>query len=162
MHQSLLGDHTTGSFVYQFSEPAFWVTASSTPCLSVFKPVSLQNPAEPCFTDAKKSYNYWLTREKVLRAIYSGKINLEEYRGKAQSLEKDFVNGYGALDKKDASALDAFCKTCAKREGEFIASYAKEGEEALKAEDVPSSWKKRNAKLLKGDPFSPFLKRRIK
>lgn len=162
MHQSFLGDHTTGSFVYQFGEPVFWVTGSSTPCLSVFKPVSLQNPYEPCFTDAKKAYSYWLTREKVLRALYCEKINLEQYKEKAQTLEKEFVRGYDRLDKKDANAVKAFCENCSKREVEFIASYAKEGEEILKAEDIPSSWKKRNAKLLKGDPFSPFLQRRVK
>ncbi len=162
MHQSLLGDHTTGSFIYQFGEPVLWVTGSSTPCLSVFKPVSLQNPSTPCFTDAKKSYNYWLAREKVLRAVYCGKINIGQYKEKAASLEKEFLSGYAALDKKDAQSVKDFCENCAKREEKFIAFYQNEGEDVFKEEDITSNWKKRNAKLFKGDPFSPFLKRRIK
>lgn len=162
MHQSFMGDHTTGSFVYQLGEPVIWVTASSSPCLSVFKPVSLENPAEPCFTDAKKSYGYWLAREKVLRALYCEKINLGQYRENIEKLQREFLNGYAKLDKKDAAAVKAFCQDCAKKEGEFIASYRAEGEEILKDENIPSVWKKRNAKLLKGDPFSPFLQRRVK
>ena len=62
MHQSLLGDHTTGSMVVDIKEkmPTVWITGSSTPCLSIYKPVYFNNIVAPLFLEEEKSLAYWL------------------------------------------------------------------------------------------------------
>jgi secernin len=127
MHQSALGDHTTGSIAVTYGKDmSIWATGSSTPCLSVFKPVVFGQATPPVFTDEKQSLNYWLTREYLARAIFCGHIELKSYKEKARELEKEFVKKY--QDAVNAGADNArlvkICKECSDAEAAFVDGFA--------------------------------------
>lgn len=126
MHQSLVGDHTTGSFVAALTdEPCIWVTGCSTPCMSAFKPLFMHNPL-PQFTDEKQAYEYWLKREYLNRAVMSGLVDADEHRLKVQCLENGFVAEYRELvaNNADLDTLSAFSVKCFAEEEAFIDDYA--------------------------------------
>lgn len=128
MHQSVLGDHTTGSMVVNLAEdfPTVWITGCSTPCLSLFKPTFLGALTGPLFDDEQKSLEYWLKREYLLRGIYGGHINETAYRIRLLALQSQWIDEEKALREAKATKDDfiRFAKSAAKQEEEFIDSYA--------------------------------------
>ncbi len=153
MHQSFLGDHTTGSMVVDFREdiPVIWVTGSSTPCLSVFKPVFFGHINPPVFLDEKDSLNYWLKREYLNRAIFAGLTNADSHIKQVKEIEEDFISGYESLLKKGATVeqFADFSKKCSEKEETFINSYSKIIE-AVKNRTVqlPGMWGKKTKRLI--------------
>lgn len=148
----LFGDHTTGSMAvwYLDGNPYIWVTGSSTPCLSVFKPVSLDIPFAPVFPEGREedALKYWLEREKVLRAVYGRDIDAADFREKAMAMEKEFVSNAEELITKKASieAYAEFCTVCAKKESEFIAEFSAAATRGS-GERLPKFWAKKNQTL---------------
>ncbi len=152
MHQSFLGDHTTGSMVVDSREdiPVIWITGSSTPCLSVFKPVFFGHINPPVFLDFNSSMDYWLKREYLNRAIFGGFVDADMHTKKVMELEEEFILGYEALVKAKAGIeeLAVFSKKCAEKEEAFINSYA-EIIEKVKNQEVklPGLWGKKTKRL---------------
>ncbi|HNZ77146.1 MAG TPA: carcinine hydrolase/isopenicillin-N N-acyltransferase family protein [Bacilli bacterium] len=105
MHQSLLGDHTTGSMVVDIKEkmPTVWITGSSTPCLSIYKPVYFNNIVAPLFLEEEKSLAYWLKYEYLLRAIYSGYVDEETYLMKRNHIQNELFVREANLRKQNAT-----------------------------------------------------------
>lgn len=127
MHQSLLGDHTTGSMAVRYGKtPSIWITGSSAPCLSVFKPVIFGQSIPPVFFAEDESLEYWKTREYLNRAIFCGHIDAKAHREKAMLLEKGFIDGYDELNNRNAKSAEIaeFCRECAKKEQAFIDGYS--------------------------------------
>lgn len=127
MHQSALGDHTTGSLVVDFGKRmSVWVTGSSTPCLSAFKPVMFGETSAPVFEKEEDSLKYWLDREYLNRAVYGGHIDQNELRTKLNQLEGDFLKKYyDALDKNASDdELKKICQNCSLEEQKLVASYS--------------------------------------
>lgn len=151
MHQSALGDQTTGSIVVNYGKsPAVWITGSSSPCLSVFKPVMFGEYAPPVFEQEKDSLHYWLKREYLNRAIFCGYVHADDFRKEAHALEDDFIKRYLDAEKNNATEkqMRELCLECARREESFIDSYhgiingVKSGEVKLKGQ-----WAKRTRNL---------------
>lgn len=128
MHQSSLGDHTTGSFIFDFNTGVAWVSGCSTPCLAIFKPVLFGEIIPPVFSDENQSLDYWLTREYLVRAIYGGSIDLAEYRTKRAKLQEKMLKEYDLLAfcKADRAAIMKFCVKCEALESQFIEEYGRE------------------------------------
>lgn len=126
MHQSLLGDQTTGSLAYDYHTGLLWLTGASLPCLSVFKPVIFGAPVPPVFADEKDSLEYWLEREYLHRALMSGLADVNEYRLAARALEAQFISESELLvtQNADMETLKAFCAECSEKEKAFIKSYS--------------------------------------
>ncbi len=105
MHQSLLGDHTTGSMVVDIKEkmPTIWLTGSSTPCLSIYKPTYFGNLVAPLFVDEEKSLAYWLRYEYLLRAIYAGYVDEEVYLIKRNHIQNNLFEKEAALRAENAT-----------------------------------------------------------
>jgi secernin len=89
----LIGDHTTGSYVAHLRTDActYWVTGASTPCLSVYKPVWLDEDA-PLFSEAEpaKAVEYWKLRERFHRMAMAGLIDCPPYLEARDRLEENF------------------------------------------------------------------------
>lgn len=166
MHQSLLGSHTTGSFAVDYHNDGFvvWSTGSSTPCLSVFKPSVFGHVAAPVFSDKRRSLDFWLEREKVVRAIYAGLIDKELFQKRARALETGFLLKYAELKDKNADfeTLTAFCDECEAAEKAFYAEYKLSADSLFKnLNRLPKQWRNKTLKLGK-NVFAESLAERIK
>ena len=126
MHQSMLGDQTTGSMVVHYGkQTTIWITGSSSPCMSIFKPVVFGDIYSPVFSSDFDSCNYWLKREYLSRAIFSGYIDVEVFQKNANILENEFITEINNAINENVNEveLSKICKNCSDREEEFINSY---------------------------------------
>lgn len=100
----LFGDHTTGSYVAELgpNRDTYWLTGSSTPCISVFKPYwMIDHELELVFSEAEqdKSLAFWHLRERAHRMILERKIkDLETYHLKRSQLEQELLDMVNQLD----------------------------------------------------------------
>ncbi|MDD3862881.1 MAG: peptidase U34 [Clostridia bacterium] len=163
MHAGFLGDHTTGSMLASMKDDfiTVWITGSSTPCLSIFKPLYFDRlesfVVPPCFTDEASSLDYWLKREKFNRAIYGGLVNLDDWLKAARELEREFIEGDNKLKNKNATLekLIEFSAKCSKKEeklinkftSEYLAKNTSVKEINLEQLKLPNFWAKRTKKL---------------
>ncbi len=150
MHAGGIGDHTTGSMAvfYVSGKPYVWVTGSSTPCLSVFKPVSFGKTQAPVFADEKDSFAYFLQREKVNRAIYAKLIDAKAHRESIKKLETTFIEEFKTYIKNDGKNYYNFCIECAKEEQKLYDSYLSQVNLLEQGEgNLPPYWQKKNQKL---------------
>lgn len=87
----LIGDHTTGSYVASLGgkENTYFLTGSSTPCISVFKPYTLSdNKILSGEGEEDKALAFWQLREELHRMVLENRIpNLDDYLSKAHALE---------------------------------------------------------------------------
>ena len=118
---NLFGDQTTGSYFGEINK-MYFVTGSSFPCLSIFKPLSAK--AEVLPKDEKQALNFWINRELVNRHILSGNIKLNNYLQKAKSLEEEFMKM--ALNAKNEEELETVSKQCFEKENNFVLSLLEE------------------------------------
>lgn len=81
----MFGDQTTGSYAAEIGKVSF-VTGSSFPCLSVFKPLSPKALVLP--ENEKDALAYWVRRELVNRHIMSGVSFAVDYLYAGRELER--------------------------------------------------------------------------
>ena len=115
---NLFGDQTTGSYFGEINK-CYFVTGSSFPCLSIYKP--LTKDAEILPEDEETALKYWLKHEKLNRHIMSGNINIKEYSQNAELLQEEFINL--ALNAKSKVELERISKYCFEKENAFVESY---------------------------------------
>lgn len=151
MHNSTLGDHTTGSMIVNLTlqNPTIWVTGCSTPCLALYKPVYFGYPIPPLFALEKESLAYWLDREYLHRAIFSGLVDEKAYKAKIVDLQNRLIELEVRLrdenrPMKEFLDLSKYACDC---EAKIISSYSniietvKDGEVKL-----VGNWNKRQLK----------------
>jgi len=142
MHQSLLGDHTTGSMIVHSRKTidTIWINGCSTPCLSLYKPTYFGAVIPPVFVSEDDSLKYWIDREYLVRAIYAGLIDKEAYTKKLSALQKQFIEGDQRLvgSKPTKNDLKEFAMKCNIYEQEFVDQYR----------DIIDKVKNKEAKLL--------------
>ncbi|MGE5455094.1 MAG: hypothetical protein ACM3O9_07865, partial [Methylocystaceae bacterium] len=102
----LIGDHTTGSYVADLSKTTctYWVTGSSTPCLSTFKPLWLDMAAElmPEENNFAEALEFWYQREVLNRAILQGQLpEVDKYLQKRDALENNWLQNASHLTLSD-------------------------------------------------------------
>ena len=90
-----IGDHTTQSMVVELLENGqirIWVTGSSLPCMSIFKPFLFGNECvAPVFKEGDDyARNYWLGMEKFQRELLGKKIPADYYQERDE-LEKNLI-----------------------------------------------------------------------
>lgn len=89
----LAATQTTASWVAELKPSAmqYWVTATSTPCLSVFKPVSIQSPIDlgpwPSETYHEQSI-WWRHERRVRRMLYA----TPEFMAERDALENEWLH----------------------------------------------------------------------
>lgn len=101
---AVIGDHTTGSYVASLSEDldTYWLTGSSTPCISIFKPYWLVNNEVLFSTEQEQeALNFWLLRERLHRLVLENKVeNLDDYLESGAKLEKEMLQQVENLNQK--------------------------------------------------------------
>lgn len=116
----LVGDQTTASLVVALDDQMrVYVTGSSAPCLSLFKPVVFGEVQQPVFApDDSDGLKYWYERERFLRGCI-GKAIPNDYERERDVLESEWM--------RDAERLtgDAYAALCRKAAGEERAFYAR-------------------------------------
>jgi dipeptidase len=165
MHKSMLGDHTTNSMIIikEKGKSLIWLTGSSTPCLSAFKPVPFSALVQPVFSEKKKSLDYWLNREYLVRAIYAGLVDEKEYKKKIYGLEQNFIEETKELIKNtsEEELLNFYIK-CANKEKDLLETYRREINEIKNNPKLlPKLWRGLTLKLGK-HVFERKLENRLK
>ena len=98
----LVGDHTTGSYVASLSDTrnTYWLTGSSTPCISVFKPYWMTE-GEILFSDEQEeALNYWMLREEFHRLVQQNKVpDLKTHLQAGAALERKALNEVASLGR---------------------------------------------------------------
>lgn len=115
---NLFGDQTTGSYCGEINR-IYFVTGSSFPCLSVFKPLSPDARILP--EDEKIALKYWLKREILNRHIMSGNISKAEYLEKARKMQKRFISL--AVEAEGNEELEAVSAKCFAEEEELVETF---------------------------------------
>lgn len=164
MHESFLGNHTTSSMIVDFEnkEPILWLTSSSTPCLTLYKPVFFGVTESVLFSSEDKAFEYWLNQEYLKRAIYAGLIDVFDYQSKMSSLQKKMIsivrNSDNELNKSSKSELQ---NQCFSLEKEWLDTFAS-AIDCIKSNTTPGKgqWKKLNQRLGK-NVFERTLKKRL-
>lgn len=124
----LVGDHATGSYVAHLTDEldTYWLTGSSTPCISVFKPYWLtENDILFSEDQEEEALQFWLLREKLHRLVLEHKVaDLEGYRREAARLEQEFLTLAAAARAGggEPAQLEAIMKQAWQRERELVES----------------------------------------
>ena len=143
---NLFGDQTTGSYCGEINR-LYFVTGSSFPCLSIYKPLS--PAAEVLPSDEKEALQYWLKRELLHRHLMSGNIDEADYLKQAAGLQRKFLAS--ALAARDTSGLEAVSAACFAEEEACVEAFLKEA--GGKKINVPGQtyfcryWRKKNEEL---------------
>jgi hypothetical protein len=108
----LVGDHTTGSYVAALGEPfdTYWITGSSTPCISIYKPYWMtENDVLFGEDQQQEALGFWTLREEFHRLVLQNKVfRLEKHLEQGAELEKRVLGEVASLDAKvDPQALEA-------------------------------------------------------
>jgi len=109
MHGGFLyGDHTTGSYIASIGKKiqTYWVTGSSTPCISIFKPLWLIPGENFTFNEKQKdkAIEFWRKREIVHRYIIENRLpSLEYYLNERNKIEEELDSLVNSLNNDDAS-----------------------------------------------------------
>lgn len=99
----LFGDHATGSYIASIHDklPTYWITGSSTPCISLFKPYWMLDKEEFSFEESQEhlALEYWYVREEFHRMVLENRIqNLDSYIQKRDEIEKELSREVSSLD----------------------------------------------------------------
>ncbi len=98
----LVGDHTTASMIVELgAQPLVWLTGSSTPCISLFKPWLFGSaPSIPVFAAGdRNAENYWLELEAFHRQAI-GRTLPKEFYAERDHLEVAWVTAAEKIDGK--------------------------------------------------------------
>lgn len=143
----IVGDHSTSSMIVELGDtPILWLTGSSTPCISLFKPFAFGNePVPPIFpADDPAAAEYWLSREHFHRSLI-GKSLPEEYYIQRNELECRWFLASRGLD---AQAMQLLSRQAADEEVSF---YSHWGSCSLPGDKSPAAfgryWTKKNLSL---------------
>jgi dipeptidase len=139
-----VGDQTTASMIVGLGGgvPTVYLTGTSLPCVSLFKPYRFGNPARLPVSapDAAEADGYWRAAETYRRALL-GKTLPQSFYDERGALEQSWL----ADVSSDAQSMDELLIRAAREEKAF---YAKYDPEKLPASPVKKpftgNWKKKN------------------
>lgn len=146
----MVGDHTTASMVIRLdgSAPTVFLTGTSTPCVSLYKPYRFGNPVRlPVVSPGDEAgTRYWREQEAFRRALV-GKIVPAEFYAERDALEQSWM----ADVSQDGASIDELLTRALAEEAAF---YAKYDPAAFKPVPVKKAfaknWQKKNAAFASG------------
>ncbi len=146
----MVGDHTTASMVIRLGEnaPTVYLTGTSTPCVSLYKPYRFGNPARlPVIAPGDEAGAcYWREAEAFRRQLI-GKIVPAEYYAERDALEASWQTDVSS----DANAMDELLTRALAEEAAFYAKYDPATFAAAPVKKAfTKNWRKKNA------AFSPI------
>ena len=144
----MVGDHSTASMVIRLddSAPTVFLTGTSTPCVSLYKPYRFGNPARgPVVKPEDESgARYWREAERFRRGLV-GKIIPAEFYAERDALEQ----GWMKVVSQDSAGMDELLIRALIEEAALYGKY-----DPAKFESVPvkkafaKNWAKKNAALV--------------
>lgn len=154
-----IGDHTTGSYVVSLHRmrPTHWVTGSSTPCISMFKPLWLLDAAPYPFRDEEEdeATHYWMKREKLHRLRLENRLpQFQHYLSRLQKLESEYEQKAAAVNVPHAhpkELLDIMAGAWRKEASLVDETLQDSAAPPAKIKGNPyyrAYWKKQNRKIL--------------
>ena len=148
----LVGDHTTSSMVVSLDAetPVIWLTGSSCPCVSLFKPWRFGSEAVlPVITpNSKEGRRYWLTAEQFRRNLLGKKLPPEFYTQR-EEIQNRWIAQAAETAPED---FPAFSRACLEEERAFYESWSRVPLPTLRcAMGFRSRWEKKNAILFPGE-----------
>lgn len=126
----IIGDHTTSSLVVKLTKDKIniYFTATSTPCLSVFKPFEFNDKVKRPICTNKLDKTYWLEKENILRNLIGYEIPKVFY-DKRDILENEIIKNNLSLDKvlkKEDELNNILINLCTKKKiNRFYKNYWK-------------------------------------
>lgn len=105
----LVGDHTTSSMVVELAdEITVWVTGTSTPCVSLFKPYRFgETPVLPIVSEGGPAGETYWRQAELLRRTFLEKELPQEFYAERDALEAEWLRKVRTADGK-ALAEEAF------------------------------------------------------
>jgi hypothetical protein len=142
-----IGDHSTASLAAELGtggKPLLWLTGSSTPCISLFKPWSFGNPLCPPVFKPGGGESYW-RRQEQFRRMAIGRILPGEFYAERDELEGGWIQASRGADGK---GLDALSRRAAQEEEQFYAKWEQRlPENRYGKKSYLAYWKKKTAEL---------------
>ncbi len=135
-----VGDHTTASMIVELGEDiTVWVTGTSTPCVSLFKPYKFGNPPVlPIVSENDPAgEQYWRSMELIRRG-FLGKELPEQFFAERDALEREWLRQ--AQLQTEPGAFEALAKEAHRAEAEFYERWSKAD---LKTVVAPYNFRKR-------------------
>ncbi len=152
----LVSSQTTASLVGELKDISeYWYTASSLPCVSVFKPFVFGSDFELFKEEEQdKGVEYWIKRERISRMLLSGQLDETEYKKERDAVQREIRQLYGSMDISEATKEEVgeVLRKCMETDGRFVNDTLKKGE-ALPARGIKGNiyfrhyWAKQNAAL---------------
>ena len=144
----MVGDHSTASMVICLDDgaPTVFLTGTSTPCVSLYKPYRFGNPTRGPVVkpDDESAARYWRESERFRRALI-GKAVPAEFYAERDALEKSWM----AAVSQAAASMDELLIRALIEEAAFYGKY-----DPKNFEDVPvkkafaKNWAKKNEALI--------------
>jgi hypothetical protein len=155
---ALIGDHTTSSIAVEIGSDAkilLWLTGSSCPCISLFKPWAFGNPPVTPVFNAGDACSYWLEQERFRRAVI-GRVLPDEYYAQRDALEREWMD---ASRNATPDSLNRLSEQAVAQEKDFYAQWASllSGDRTGKQGSgrFLSYWKKKTSQL--NTPVHPAI-----
>ena len=155
------GDQTTGSYIASLGDPidTYWVTGSSAPCLSLFKPLWLIDDEHMTFSEdnTDKAVSYWKRQEELHRCILEQKISVSDYKRDRDQLEKSLMKevqsiNFDTTDSNQLSDIMTYALNEERRLQDYYLDQAKSSQPVLKGNLYFNYyWKKMNSKFRSQD-----------
>lgn len=141
----LVGDHTTASMVVQLDdEIKVWLTGSSTPCISLFKPWKFGDPlTAPVFEPGLEHADaYWQAHESFHRSII-GKIMPQAFYTERDALETSWLT-----ESESVTAWSVLAERAIIEEKQFYERWTGElSVDTCGSRSFTRYWAKKNQKL---------------
>lgn len=152
------GDHTTGSYIAALNNnlDTHWITGSSTPCISIFKPFWFIDGEKLTFSveEEDKAIEYWKLRERLHRMIIENRIgDFRAYLNNRDELERNIEERLNKLDLENVNKdeLQKLMNYTYAEEHKLIVNTIQENEcnrRRIKgAQYFKGYWKSKNRKL---------------
>lgn len=104
----IVGDQTTGSYVVSLgkSSETYWITGSSTPCISIFKPYWLtENETVFSLGQEQEAEDFWRLREHLHRLVLQNKVfKLQDYLSSGAAIERKALAQVSTLNHDDVNS----------------------------------------------------------
>ena len=146
----MVGDHTTASWAVSLEEgkTVVWLTGSSLPCVSLFKPWCFGTEAVLPVTapESQEGRDYWLEAEDFRRKLI-GKRLPKKFHNQLAAIQKKWLEQAESIAAED---FPAFSLACLQEEKEFYESWADFAFESAKVSSAfQKRWEEKNRVLEK-------------
>ncbi|MDD3947387.1 MAG: C69 family dipeptidase [Clostridia bacterium] len=111
----LVGDHTTGSYIAELGgkQDEYYITGTTLPCLSFYKPFVMGGKLPPVFGNEKDSKAFWYKNERLMRYLLSGQADKAAYLADRDRLEQKYLTAFKEAQnkaEKEAVMLEAWAQ----------------------------------------------------